>query len=120
MVPVSLDAVHVEIERGLRRVVEFLGVDRASLHKYVPGGNVARICWASFRAETTGARGADPILHRRSGKSLVSAFLAVYLACFRRYDNVIAAGKDGTIVLAATETTSKVVKFQLRPDPLAR
>ena len=46
LVPVSLDAVDVEIERGLRRVAEFLGVDRASLLEHLPGGNVARICWA--------------------------------------------------------------------------
>ena len=46
LVPVSLDAVDIEIERGLRRVAEFLGVGRASLHEYVPGGAIARICWA--------------------------------------------------------------------------
>ena len=40
---------------------------------------------------------------RRSGKSLVSALLAVYLACFRRYDNVLAPGEEGTIVLAAKD-----------------
>ncbi len=45
LVPVSLDAVDVEIERGLRRVAEFLGADRASLLEYLPGGNVARIGW---------------------------------------------------------------------------
>jgi signal transduction histidine kinase len=46
LVPVSLDAVDVEIERGLRRVAEFLGVDRASLHEYVPGGAIVRLSWA--------------------------------------------------------------------------
>jgi signal transduction histidine kinase len=46
LVPVSLDAVDVEIERGLRRLVEFLGVDRASLHEYAPGGAIARLHWA--------------------------------------------------------------------------
>ena len=46
LVPVSLDAVDVEIEQGLRRVVEFLGVDRASLHEYVPGGAIVRLSWA--------------------------------------------------------------------------
>jgi signal transduction histidine kinase len=51
LVPVSLDAVDVEIERGLRRVAEFLGVDRASLLEYLPGGNVARICWAAEGVE---------------------------------------------------------------------
>jgi signal transduction histidine kinase len=46
LVPVSLDAVDVEIERGLRRVAEFLGADRASLLEYLPGGNIVRIGWA--------------------------------------------------------------------------
>ena len=46
LVPVSLDAVDIEIERGLRRVAEFLGADRASLLEYLPGGHLARICWA--------------------------------------------------------------------------
>ncbi len=46
LVPVSLDAVDVEIERGLQRVAEFLGVDRASLLQSLPGGNVVRIGWA--------------------------------------------------------------------------
>ena len=46
LVPVSLEGVDIEIERGLRRVAEFLGADRASLLEYLPGGNVARICWA--------------------------------------------------------------------------
>jgi signal transduction histidine kinase len=46
LVPVSLEAVDVEIERGLRRVAEFLGVDRASLHEYAQGGAIARLCWA--------------------------------------------------------------------------
>ena len=46
LVPVSMDAVDVEIERGLRRVAEFLGADRASLLESLPGGHVVRISWA--------------------------------------------------------------------------
>ena len=38
LIPVSLDDVDTEIERGLRRVVEFLRMDRASLIEYVPAG----------------------------------------------------------------------------------
>jgi hypothetical protein len=74
-----------------------------------------RISLTSASASYAAAR---PLTRRSTPSS--SAFLAVYLACFRRYDNVLAAGKEGTIVLAAKETTSKVVKFQLRPDPRAR
>jgi signal transduction histidine kinase len=51
LVPVSLDAVDVEIERGLRRVAEFLGADRASLLESLPGEKVVRIYWAAEGVE---------------------------------------------------------------------
>jgi signal transduction histidine kinase len=46
LIPVSLGDVDSEIEGGLRRVGEFLRIDRASLNEYVPGGAVVRISWA--------------------------------------------------------------------------
>jgi signal transduction histidine kinase len=46
LVPAAVSDVDAEIERGLQRVVEFLRVDRASLHEYGPGGAVIRISWA--------------------------------------------------------------------------
>jgi signal transduction histidine kinase len=46
LIPASLGDVDTEIERGLERVVNFLGVDRASLTEYVSGGPIVRIAWA--------------------------------------------------------------------------
>jgi hypothetical protein len=45
LIPAAVSDVDAEIERGLQRVVEFLRMDRASLHEYVPGGAVVRISW---------------------------------------------------------------------------
>jgi len=38
LIPAAVSDVDTEIERGLRQVVEFLRMDRASLREYVPGG----------------------------------------------------------------------------------
>lgn len=46
LIPVAVSDVNAEIERGLQRVVEFLRMDRASLHEYVPGAQTLRISWA--------------------------------------------------------------------------
>jgi signal transduction histidine kinase len=46
LIPVPLNDVDTEIERGLQRVGEFLRIDRASLLEYVPGGALVRIAWA--------------------------------------------------------------------------
>jgi signal transduction histidine kinase len=51
LIPASVSDVDAEIERGLQRVVEFLRMDRASLHEYVPGGTVVRISWVVEGAE---------------------------------------------------------------------
>jgi signal transduction histidine kinase len=51
LIPASVSDVDAEIERGLQRVVEFLRMDRASLHEYVPGGAVVRISWVVEGAE---------------------------------------------------------------------
>lgn len=42
------------------------------------------------------------IVGRRGGKSRIAALLAVFLACFRKYDN-LAAGEVGTVMLIATD-----------------
>jgi signal transduction histidine kinase/ABC-type uncharacterized transport system substrate-binding protein len=46
LIHVSLNALDDEIGQGLRRVGEFLKVDRANLHEYVAEGAVVRISWA--------------------------------------------------------------------------
>jgi signal transduction histidine kinase len=51
LIPAAVSDVDAEIERGLQRVVEFLRVDRASLHEYVPGGAVIRVSWVVEGAE---------------------------------------------------------------------
>lgn len=47
LIPVSLVDVDVEIERGLARVAECLGVDWATLYQYGAGGLEARIRWTA-------------------------------------------------------------------------
>lgn len=41
------------------------------------------------------------VVGRRSGKSLIAAFVAVYLATFRDYENFLAKGEVGTVMLLA-------------------
>jgi len=47
LIHISLDDLDDEIRRGLRRVGEFLKVDRANLHEYVAEGAIVRISWAA-------------------------------------------------------------------------
>ena len=51
LIHVSLREWDAELERGLQRVAEFLGVERASLQEYRPGGAIVRISWAVERVE---------------------------------------------------------------------
>jgi signal transduction histidine kinase len=46
LIHVPLSEWDAELERGLQRVAEFLGVDRASLQEYRPDGVIVRISWA--------------------------------------------------------------------------
>ncbi|MDO8479058.1 MAG: ATP-binding protein [Candidatus Rokubacteria bacterium] len=46
LIHISLNDLDDEINRGLRRVGEFLKVDRANLHEYVVEGAIVRISWA--------------------------------------------------------------------------
>jgi signal transduction histidine kinase len=46
LIHTSLNELDDEIGRGLRRVGEFLAVDRANLHEYVGDGAIVRLSWA--------------------------------------------------------------------------
>ena len=55
-------------------------------------------------------REAFVIAGRRSGKSLIAALVAVFLACFRDYDRVLAPGEVGTLmILAADRRQARVI-----------
>jgi hypothetical protein len=43
------------------------------------------------------------ICGRRSGKSLIAALIAVYLACFRTYEKILAPGEIGTVMIIASD-----------------
>ena len=43
------------------------------------------------------------ICGRRSGKSLIAALIAVYLACFRDYSDILAPGEVGTVMVIASD-----------------
>lgn len=43
------------------------------------------------------------VVGRRGGKSLIAAFVAVYLACFRDYSRCLAPGERGTVMLIASD-----------------
>lgn len=43
------------------------------------------------------------IVGRRGGKSLISAFVAVYLGCFRKYDAHLAPGEVATVMVIAAD-----------------
>jgi hypothetical protein len=50
------------------------------------------------------------IVGRRGGKSFIAALVAVFLACFRNYDDVLAPGERGTLmVLAADRRQARTV-----------
>lgn len=60
---------------------------------------------------TTQAREAFFIVGRRGGKSRIAAVIAVYLACFRSYTTVLAAGERGVLMLiAADRKQARVLK----------
>jgi signal transduction histidine kinase len=51
LIHISLNDLDDEIGRGLRRVGEFLKVDRANLHEYVGEGAIVRVSWATEGTE---------------------------------------------------------------------
>ncbi len=49
------------------------------------------------------AREAWLVVGRRGGKSRIAALVAVYLACFREYSEVLALGERGTVMVIAAD-----------------
>lgn len=43
------------------------------------------------------------VVGRRGGKSLIAALVAVFLACFRDYAQVLAPGERGTVMVIAAD-----------------
>ena len=60
-------------------------------------------CTGRTTAPTAPAKEFFCIVGRRGGKSRIAALLAVFLACFRRYDAVLAPGEVGVVMLIATD-----------------
>ena len=54
-------------------------------------------------APTEQAREAWVVAGRRAGKSLMAALVAVFLACFRDYTDVLAKGERGTLMVIAAD-----------------
>jgi hypothetical protein len=52
---------------------------------------------------STPAREAWLVVGRRGGKSLLAALVALFLACFRTYDDVLAPGEVGTLAVIAAD-----------------
>jgi len=55
------------------------------------------------RAPTVPAREGWFVCGRRAGKSRIAALVAVFLACFKSYDDVLAPGETGTVMLLASD-----------------
>ena len=52
------------------------------------------------------------IVGRRGGKSLIAALIAVFLACFRDYSDVLVPGETGTLMVLAVDREQAQVIFQ--------
>ena len=52
------------------------------------------------------------IVGRRGGKSLISALVAVFLACFRGYQGILAPGERGTVMVIAADRRQARVVFR--------
>ena len=52
------------------------------------------------------------VVGRRGGKSLISALVAVYLACFREYSNALAPGERATVMVIAADRKQARVVFR--------
>ena len=62
-------------------------------------------------APSTQFREGFVIAGRRSGKSFVAALIAVFLACFRDYGDVLAPGEVGTVMVIASDRRQAGVIF---------
>lgn len=60
-------------------------------------------CTGRSIVPTTPASELFCVIGRRGGKSRIAALLAVFLACFRKYDTVLAPGEVGVVMLIATD-----------------
>lgn len=58
------------------------------------------------------SREAWVISGRRSGKSLIAAFIAVFVACFKDYSTVLKDGERGVVMLIATDRKQARVIFR--------
>jgi hypothetical protein len=58
------------------------------------------------------AREAWLVVGRRGGKSLISALVAVFLACFRNYNDILAPGERGTVMIIAEDRRQARVVFR--------
>jgi len=52
------------------------------------------------------------VVGRRGGKSLISALVAVYLACFREYSKALAPGERATVMVIAADRKQARVVFR--------
>ena len=72
---------------------------------------VIRRCTGRQTLPTTPAREVFCIVGRRGGKSRIAALVALYLACFRDYRQVLAPGERGVVmVIASDRRQARVVK----------
>ena len=58
---------------------------------------------ARQRAPVAPAREGWVVVGRRGGKSLIAALIAVFLAVFRSYEDILAPGERGTVVIIAAD-----------------
>ncbi len=72
---------------------------------------VIRRCTGRQTLPSTPAREVFCIVGRRGGKSRIAALVALYLACFRDYRQVLAPGERGVVmVIASDRRQARVVK----------
>ena len=70
-----------------------------------------RRCLGGRSLPTDPVREAWLVIGRRGGKSRFAAFVAIYLACFRDYQSVLAPGERGVVmILAADRRQARVVR----------
>lgn len=62
-----------------------------------------RRCTGRTTVPTVPAKELFCIVGRRGGKSRMAAALAVFLACFKKYESVLAPGEIGVVMLLATD-----------------
>jgi len=75
---------------GLPLDAHQLATYRAYTGRTAPPAGPSRECWV--------------VVGRRGGKSRIAALVAVFLACFRDYAGVLAAGERGIVMLLAADT----------------